>query len=184
MKLFIGDRVMAKPAPFRIPRSSASPTPPRISTSPRLRSGGDRPGPIRTCRNSGFDLRTDRPQGTWGYKAALIAARTNSAKATWPELAACARRGSGKLFLGIAGHPENSWTASPAQAASPTVTVVAADRHFRQRREGGISVIGFHKVDGPNTLRGFAAFDDKDLLRRFSDAACAALDAYSPGWDQ
>ena len=30
----------------------------------------------------------------------------------------------------------------------------------------------------------FAAFDDKDLLHRFSDAACAALDAYQPGWDR
>jgi hypothetical protein len=108
----------------------------------------------------------------------------------------------------------------------------------RQRREGGISVISFNPVNGPNTLRGFAdlhivgwhfrilgcpchagydrrwvglpgkpmtdregipmrdestgkiryvsfaAFDDKDLLRRFSDAACAALDVYAPGWDR
>jgi hypothetical protein len=29
----------------------------------------------------------------------------------------------------------------------------------------------------------FAAFDDKDLLRRFSDATCAELDAYQPVWD-
>ena len=30
----------------------------------------------------------------------------------------------------------------------------------------------------------FAAFDDKDLLRRFSDAAVAALDPYPPGWER
>jgi hypothetical protein len=103
----------------------------------------------------------------------------------------------------------------------------------------GISVIGFNRVNGPNTLRGFAdihitgwhfriigcpchagdkgrrwiglpgkpmtdgdgkplrdkstgkiryvaacAFDDRDLLMRFSDAAAAALDHYSPGWDR
>lgn len=27
------------------------------------------------------------------------------------------------------------------------------------------------------------AFDHRELLRRFSDAACQALDAYYPGWD-
>ncbi len=27
-------------------------------------------------------------------------------------------------------------------------------------------------------------FDGANLLRRFSDAACAALDVYSPGWDR
>lgn len=30
----------------------------------------------------------------------------------------------------------------------------------------------------------FASFDDRDTLRRVSDAACAALDAYQPGWDR
>ena len=108
----------------------------------------------------------------------------------------------------------------------------------RQRRDAGVSIIAFHRFDGPNTLRGFAdvhivgwhfrisgcpahagndrrwvgfpgkpltdrdgvplrdestgkvryvsfaSFDDKDLLRRFSDAACAALDLYQPGWDR
>jgi hypothetical protein len=28
------------------------------------------------------------------------------------------------------------------------------------------------------------AFDDVETLRRFSDAACTALDACQPGWDQ
>ncbi len=102
-------------------------------------------------------------------------------------------------------------------------------------REGGLSVLAFNTVAGPNTLRGFvdlhivpwhfrilgcpahcqgerrwvglpgkpmtdrdgvplrdetngrvryasfAAFDNKDTLRRFSDAAVAALDVYTNG---
>ena len=38
--------------------------------------------------------------------------------------------------------------------------------------------------NGKIRYQAVLAFDDREILRRFSDAACAALDVYPPGWDQ
>jgi hypothetical protein len=72
-------------------------------------------------------------------------------------------------LIGCACHPRdgNRWVQPPSRPMF--------DREGLPLRDPRTGRIGYQPV---------LTFDDKDMLRHFSEVGCHALDAYAPGWDR